>query len=189
MTNLFNLLGTFHPLSDGLKGFLRENLTAVSFPNRHILLEVPKVASHIYYLKDGFAMSYTFNREGKITENFWKADQIIVAFESFIYQRPSYEVIQLVGPGDLLCLSYEKMQEMYAKFPEANVIGRLLMTQYYARLRKRLRMLKHADHLNQYQKLLTYYPNIERVVTQRSIATYLGITPQTLARIKRNRSL
>lgn len=189
MIDLLNLLGTFHPLSDGLKGFLRENLTAVSFPNRHILLEVPKIASHIYYLEDGFAMSYTFNREGKITENFWKPGQIIVAFESFVYQRPSYEVIQLVGPSDLLCLSYDKMQEMYVEFPEANVMGRLMMTQHYARLRKRLRMLKHADHLSQYQKILQYYPNIERIVTQQAIATYLGITPQTLARIKRNQSI
>lgn len=186
MTDLFNLLGTFHPLSDELQSFLRENLTAVSFPNRHILLEVPKVSSHIYYLKDGFAQSYTFNREGKITENFWKPGQIIVAFESFVFQRPSYEVIQLVAPSDLLCLSYEKMQDMYAKFPEANLIGRLLISHHYARLRKRLRVFKQGNHLDQYERLLQYYPKIERIVTQRAIATYLGITPQTLARIKRN---
>jgi CRP-like cAMP-binding protein len=185
MKNLIAYLETFHPLSDGLKSYLTDNLVPASFPTRHMLLEVPKVASHLYYLSDGFAMSYTLNREGKVTENFWKKGQIIVAFESFVYQRPSFEVIQLLSPSDLLCLSYDKMQEMYTAFPETNLISRLLISQHCMRLKRRVRMMKYGNYQDQYRKLLEHYPNLERIVTQRSIATYLGITPQSLGRIKR----
>ena len=186
MKNLIAYLETFHPLSDGLKSYLTDNLVPASFPTRHMLLEVPKVASHLYYLSDGFAMSYTLNREGKVTENFWKKGQIIVAFESFVYQRPSLEVIQLLVPSDLICISFETMQKMLSDFPDANILYRFILNQHYTQTRKRLRMLKRADHYGQYQHLLKNYPEIERITTQRSIASYLGVTPQTLSRMKRN---
>jgi len=189
MKNLFAYLEKFQPLSEELKSYLTDTLIPQSFPARHPLLEVPKVASHIYYLQDGFAMSYTYNREGKTTENFWKAGQIIVAFESFMYQRPSFEVIQLVKPSDLLCMSYEAVITMFEKFPESNRIYRQLINQHHIHIKKRLRLLKQQDHPDQYRKLKERFPEIERMVTQRAIATYLGITPQTLARIKRSHNL
>lgn len=186
MNDLLTYLESFQPMSNELKSYLKEKLIPVSFPARHLLLEVPKISSHVYYLREGFAMSYTYGRDGKVTQNFWKPGEIVVAFESFMYQRPSLEVIQLMVPSDLYCLSYEAMIEMFASFPEANSVGRIMMNEHYSRLLKRLNMLKHADYIGQYRKLLEYFPAIERIVTQRSIATYLGITPQTLARIKRN---
>jgi CRP-like cAMP-binding protein len=185
MKDLLAYLETFHPLSEALKSYLAKNVVPVSFPSRHILLEVPKIASHIYYLSDGFAMSYTLSRDGKVTENFWKKGQIIIAFESFVYQKPSFEVIQLLRPSDLICISFETMSHMLDTVPDANTLYRLILQQHYAQTRKRLRMLKYSDPFSQYQNLLATYPDIERIATQRSIATYLGVTPQTLSRIKR----
>jgi CRP-like cAMP-binding protein len=187
MNNLIDYLDSFQPMSAELRAFLNEKVIAVSFPARHTLLEVPKVASHLYYIKQGFAMSYSYGQDGKVTENFWKVGEVAVAFESFVFQRPSLEVIQLVVPSDLCCLSYESMMEMFRRFPEANGMYRLLMNQHYVRLQRRLKMLKYADYPGQYQKLLERFRGIEQIVTQRSIATYLGIAPQTLARIKRFR--
>lgn len=119
MENLLNFLQTFQPLSSDLRTYLRDNLISASFPARHVLLEVPKVASHIYYIADGAAMSYRYDRDGKIIESFWKTGDLAVAFESYIYQRPSLEVIQLLTPCDLLCLSHSTMTEMFILFPEA----------------------------------------------------------------------
>ncbi|MBX2896820.1 MAG: Crp/Fnr family transcriptional regulator [Cyclobacteriaceae bacterium] len=185
MRNLITYLETFHPLSEDLKHYLNEKVVQVSFPSGHVLLDVPKVASHVYYLQDGLGVSYSFTREGKITEHFWKPGQLMIAFESFFYQRPTLETLQLLKASDLLCLSYEALEELFTRFPEANIIYRHVMNLHYLKLGHQLKLQKHGDGANLYHKFLQDFPGIERNVTQQSIANYLGITPQNLARIKR----
>lgn len=185
MKNLIRHLESFYSVSEALKIYLYEKLVPVSFPSGHILLEVPKIASHVYYLNDGLGVSYSFNREGRITEHFWKPGQFMLAFESFFYQRPTLETLQLLTASDLLCLSYEVLGELFNRFPEANIIYRHLMNQHYLKLQQQLKLQKHGDVADLYHKLLQDFPGIERTVTQQSIANYLGITPQNLARIKR----
>lgn len=184
-TTLFNYLESFHPLSEDLKRFLNEQLIYLSFPKGHILLDVAKVATHAYFLNDGFAMSYSFNREGRITENFWKPGQVIIAFESFFYQKPSLEVIELMKASDLLCISYETIEHILTRFPESHQLYRSMMNRQYLHVLKRVHMLKLNDLTQQYNKLLNTFPGLELIVTQKAIATYLGIAPQSLARIKR----
>ncbi len=188
MNELIALLETIHPLTDALKKHLQEHLIPLVFPSRHILLEAPRVASHIYYLEEGFAMSYTYSDDGKITESFFKPGQLVLSFESFVNQKPSFEFIQLLKPSKVICISYETMLEVLTNYPESNEIYRSLMNEHYVKLQKQIRAMKRADHKSEYLKLRDLYPDIEKIVTQRAIASYLGITPQALARIKRNMS-
>ncbi len=182
---LFALLESLHPLSEDFKSALSERIVPLSFPKGHQLLEVPKIASHAYFLNEGFAMSYSFSTAGKITESFWKPGQIIVAFESFFGQKPSLEVIELMKPSELLSISYEVVEQLLTRFPEALGLYRAMMHWHYTHIRRRLRNMKVSDHADQYNKLLKTFPDLELTVSQRSIATYLGIAPQSLARIKR----
>jgi CRP/FNR family transcriptional regulator, anaerobic regulatory protein len=180
----FKMLETLHPLSDEFKEFLKTNLIPLSLPARHILLDVPKVASHVYFLNEGFAMSYTVSITGKITESFWKPGQLIVAFESFFEQKASIEVIQLMKPSELLGISYETVTQSLARFPEAEILYRIIINRHYAHARSRVRKMKSVNHTEQYDNLLRIFPGLELIVSQRAIATYLGIAPQSLARIR-----
>lgn len=185
--SFLQMLETLHPLSDEFKEFVRDNVIPLSLPARHILVDVPKVASHAYFLIEGFAMSYTLSAAGKITESFWKSGQVVVAFESFFEQKPSMEVIQLMKPGELLGISYETMVQSLGRFPEAQILYRIMMNRQVAHIKGRLRKMKSANHAAQYTRLLQVFPGLELIVSQRAIATYLGIAPQSLARIRRRR--
>lgn len=185
----FSVLDLYHPLSDDFKKFLRDALIPLSVPARHILLDVPRVASHVYFLQEGFAVSYTLSAAGKITEGFWKPGQLILSFESFFEQKPSLEVIQLVTSSELLGVSYEAVNEALLRFPEAQVLYRVMLNKHYLHVRKRLRDIKFSNHAAQYSKLRQIFPGLELIVSQRTIATYLGIAPQSLARIKRRRDV
>jgi len=107
----FNLLESFHPLSDDFKNALEKELIPMSLPKNHVLLQAPKISSHAYILNEGFAMSYSFSMGKKVTENFWKSGEIMVAFESFFEQKPSNMFIQLMKPSDILCISYPSVAE------------------------------------------------------------------------------
>lgn len=182
---LFNVLAAYHPLSDDFKKALEKELIPLSLPKNHLLLEAPKISTHAYFLDKGFAMSYSFLEGKKITENFWKSGQIMMAFESFFERTPSREFVQLMQKSEVLCISYDSMQKMFELFPEAHRIYRGIMNRHYALSRARIRDLQRLKASQRLEKLLAAFPEIELIVSQEAIASYLGITAQSLARMKR----
>lgn len=182
---LFDVLASFHPLSASFKRALEKELIPLSLPKHHILLEAPNISTHAYFLEKGFAMSYSYLNNKKTTEEFWKSKQIIVAFESFFEQTPSLETIELMKKSDVLCISYESVQRMFELFPEAQRIHRAFMNRHYAQSQTRIRDMQRLKAKQRLDKLLSTFPRIEMIVSQDAIASYLGITPQSLARLKR----
>jgi len=182
---LFNVLAAYHALSEDFKKALKKELIPLSLPKNHLLLEAPRIASHAFFLEKGFAMSYSFFNGKKVTETFWRSGQIMVAFESFFEQTPSMGFIQLMRKSDVLCISYDSVQRMFELFPEAQRIYRGIMNRHYSQIHARIRDMQRLRASQRLEKLLVTFPNIEMIVSQDAIASYLGITAQSLARIKR----
>lgn len=184
---LRDTLSALHPLSSEFWSALEERLTLLSFPKHHKLLEAPAISNHAYYLNDGFAMSYFFHDGKKHIENFWQPSQIILSPKSFFEQVASKEFIQLTAPSEVLCISHKDVFHLFDLYKEALAIYRYVMNQYYERARERIWDIHHLTADERFTKLLVTYPLIEQHVSQEQIASYLGITPQTLSRLKRNR--
>lgn len=184
---LFSALSAIHPITDAFKDAVEKVLTPLSLPAYFLLLEAPKIAEYACFLDEGFAMSYVFVKGRKHVENFWSSGQFIISVSSFFEQVPSREFIQLRDNSEILCLSYAEVRKLFHTFPEAHAIYCLMMNQYYESSRERTRDMQQLTAEGRYDKLIQSYPVVERHVTQEDIASYLGITPQSLSRIKRRR--
>lgn len=182
---LFTVLSSIHLIRPEFRTAIEQSLTALSLPKDHLLLEATKVAECVYFLEEGFAMSYTFVKGKKQVECFWHSGQIMVSARSFFEQVPSQEFIQLRAPCELLCMSYPRIHHLFEVFPEAHVIYRVIMNQYYEHSRERTRDLQHLTAVERYEKLIQHYPNIEQHLTQHELASYLGIAPQSFSRLKK----
>lgn len=185
MEGLFGLLSTIHPLSPTVREAIEKELAALSLPKDYLLLEAPRVADHAYYLNTGFALTFSYINGEKQIDAFWKAGQIMFSARSLFEQIPSTENIQLVQQSDLLCISYKSIMKLFETFPEVNFIYRVVMNQYYENLRERIRDLQLLSAVDRYKKLLNDFRGIEQIIPQEYIASYLGITPQSLSRIRR----
>jgi CRP/FNR family transcriptional regulator, anaerobic regulatory protein len=183
---LFSLLASIHPISPGFRSAIERVLTPLSLPQYHLLLEATKISECAYFLDDGFAMSYTFVKGKQQVDSFWKSGQIMLSARSFFEQVPSQEFIQLRTPSELFCVTHASMLDLFQRFPEANFIYRVIMNQYYEHSRERTRDLQHLTAMERYEKLIRYFPDVEQHVTQKHIASYLGIAPQSFSRIKRD---
>jgi CRP-like cAMP-binding protein len=150
-----------------------------------MLVEAPEVQGHFYFLKKGFAMGYTYRESLREVDKFWKPGQIIVSIQSFIEQVPALENIQLMENSEVLCVSYADIQELFRQFPEATGLYRILVSHHMERMQRRVRDTLRLTALQRFEKLLRVFPSIEQTVTQESIASYLGISAQSLSRIKR----
>ena len=184
---LFRVLSAITTLTPEFKIAIEQELTLLSLPKQYMLLEAPKIATHAYFIIDGFAMCYTFVKGNKQIECFWKAGQIMFSAKSFFEQVPSKEFIQLMVQSDVLCISYASVMRLFGAYPEAHFIYSVVMNKYYEQSRQRVRDLQQLNAIERYEKLLATFSNIEQLIPQEQIASYLGITPQSLSRIKRRK--
>lgn len=183
--NLLDVLAGIVPLSDGFKEAVQRLTVRLSLPRKYRLLQAPQVADQAYFLEKGYAMSYHFVRGKRKVETFWASGHIMLSPKSFFERVPSTEFIELIEQSDVLCLNHGSVQQLLRDFEEARYIHQVVMNQYAERERQRLHDRQYLRAEEQYEKLLATFPGIEQHVTQRAIASYMGITAQSLCRMKR----
>ncbi len=184
---LFNMLSAIRPLSTDFKKALEKELVHLSLPKNHLLLEAPRVSDQIFFLERGFAMGYTFVEGRRQIDSFWATGQMIISIKSFFEQLPAKEFIQLIEQSEVLCISYASVLRLMDKFPESHFIWRGITNQYYEYCKERIYEIQFLNAVERYQKLLLNYPGIEQRIPQDHIAAFLGITPQSLSRLKKRR--
>ena len=185
--SLVNALSAIHSLSDEFRESLEKELIPLSLPKHHMLLEAPRVAEFAYFVKKGFAMSFSYDDGKKIIEGFWKAGQIMTIAASYYNRVPSVESIQLMEKTDLLCLSRAGLDRLFEQHMEAHYLYHKIMNCYYSKCRTRIHEIQRLSALERFDHLLVAFPEIEQLVPQENIASYLSITPQSLSRLKRER--
>ncbi len=182
---LMKVLSGVHPLSKAFEKSLLKELIPVSFPKNYLIVEIPRVAGHVYFLENGFAMSYSFEKRKKIVEGFWKKDQLVTSTTSFCEQVPSKENIQLMADSDLIGFSFQSLQKLFELHQETHYLYHKIIYRHYEQSRARIYEIQRRSAAERFEKLQHTFPDIEQYVPQESIASYLAITPQSLSRIKR----
>ena len=182
---LFQVLSLIHPLSDEFKLAIQSEAEYKCLPKNYVLLETPNISDFIHFLIHGLAVSYTFRGSKKYIEWIWKNDQIILSPKSFFERVPSSESVQVIVQSEVLFFSHSSVMRLLNEYPEAHFIYRVIMNEYYELSRERIREIQSLQGGERLYNLKRKFPGIEKVIPQEQIASYLGVTPQSLSRIKR----
>jgi len=185
LTKLFTQLNAMSPLSEGFESDLKKRVLILSLPKNHCLVEIAKVADHAYFLNSGFAMAFRYIGGRKHVEELYKAGSIVVSPKSFFSRMPSVESIQLLEDSEVLHLSYEDLIALFSAHPVAHKLCEVTLSQYYEESRERIHDLQYLSAVERYEKLERTFPKVEQLLPQEYVASYLGIAPQSLSRIKR----
>lgn len=139
---------------------------------------------HLYFLQQGALRGY-YTLEGKeITHWFGFENDFVTSFHSFITGQPAVESIQLLQGSILWNISREKLNELLDRFPEIERLVRIIYENYYIRLEERFINSQFKSASERYQNLLEQAPHIVERVPLGYIASYLGISQETLSRIR-----
>jgi CRP-like cAMP-binding protein len=185
LENLYRVLSAIQPVSEKFRRALEKEIISLAFPANHKLLEAPRISDHVFFLDTGLAMTYRFVNGEKLIEKFWAAGEIILSVRSFFEQVPTVEFIELLSRGDVLFISHKSLNALAANFPEVDYYYRAVMNQYHEQAADRIHDIQHFTSLEHLKKLLLRYPTLEQHISQEQIASYLGIAPQSLSRLKR----
>ncbi len=128
----------------------------------------------IYNLKDGVEVNTCFCTEGTITSS----------LASFSSGNPSQEVIQAIEDSTIVVLQKQHLLRFYEQNPTWQAVGRLLTEKECMRLSERATSLSFETALEKYRGLLNTQPDIINRVPVQDIASHIGVTRETLSRIR-----
>ncbi|TXB67135.1 Crp/Fnr family transcriptional regulator [Vicingus serpentipes] len=164
--------------------WLEKNIDQFSCKKNEILLHERKICNHLYYLQSGMLTSHYLMDAKEICNWIAIEDDIATSYYSFISRNPSYEVVECIEAAIIQSISYSKIQEMYTLFPETERVGRLILEEYYSRLDERLISIQFKSAKERYRLLFETRPEIIKRAPLGLIASYLGMTQETLSRVR-----
>ena len=133
-------------------------------------------------------MVRSFYQKGKTEITIWFAyeGQKAVSISSLFTGKPSRETVECVEDCDLLCISNKDLQELYSRYECMNTIGRRMVEEYCNILDDRVYSLQVMSATERYKDLMEYEPEIIKRAPLSNIASFLGISQETLSRIRHN---
>jgi CRP-like cAMP-binding protein len=182
---LFRELGKLARFSTAFKGALGRELSSATLPEGHRLFKAGAVADQVYFLESGLAMSYTESRGQKIVDAFFGPGELVTAPGSFIGQTASKQSVLLLEKCKVSWLSHASALKLLASYAEARFLLTTVLSRYMDHELAQRLCQKRLPALVRYRHLLKRLPALSDSTTQEDIASYLGITPQSLSRLLR----
>lgn len=147
-----------------------------------------QICNHIGFLNKGILRVYYLENGKEFTSyfNFGNRNPMISAFTSFITRQPSKESIHALEDAEIALIHYDKLQQMYEGSFALQKLGRLMAEYNYVLAMERIYSLQHQTAAERYQQLLKIYPQLINHIPHHYIASYLGITPESLSRIRKS---
>jgi CRP-like cAMP-binding protein len=181
---LLNHIQNYSPLSAKAQYALHDCFEQVVLSKNEYLLMEGKICRHLYFLQQG-ALRGFYNLDGKeITHWFGFENDFVTSFHSFITQQPAVENIQLLEGSILWAISKETLAGLFNQYHEIERLVRIVYEKYYIRLEERYVNAQFKTATERYQNLLQQTPHILERVPLGHIASYLGISQETLSRIR-----
>ncbi len=190
MEPLFRILTFIAPFSGALRRRFEDFIVRRSYPKKFHLLKEGEVAHHIYFICSGSARAFYYDHEGREhTTWFMSENDLMISVYSFYTQQPAAENIELLEDSVLLTMTWNQLNTIYAEFPEYNYHGRRVTEKYYIIAEERAILLRTKKPSERYQLLLKNQPGILKHASLGQIATFLGITQETLSRIRARKEI
>ncbi|MCX2477110.1 Crp/Fnr family transcriptional regulator [Pedobacter sp. MC2016-05] len=184
--NLFNLFDNIYPLKDEIKSAIIANSEVIEVAKKTKILSVGERSNTIYFIVKGAARIFYLDKEGKETNTwFLFENQLLISVYSFYTGNPSFEYIESLEHSKLIAVKREKLDELYLNFMEFNFSGRKLTEFYHMQNEIQANELRMLSAKERYQNLLERNPQLFQRVSLGHLASYLGISQETLSRIRK----
>lgn len=160
--------------------------TARAVPKGAYLLAPGQVCEHVFFARSGLLRLYYVDAEGReVNCRFTAAPGFLTDFQSFLSQQPSRYYWQALQASEVLAFRHADVQRLYRESAGWERFGRLMAEYVYQQVNERLELLQFMTPTQRYEHLRATRPALLGQVSQFQLASYLGIQPESLSRIRR----
>lgn len=172
-------------LNEEEKAILEKAFSRRSVPKKFKLIEEGKVAKELFFINQGLIRLY-YNKEGEeITGFIFQEGLFASCYDSFLRQAPSIQVLETLEDCDLLVIDKEGMDQLYEKLPVMHIIVRKIAEQRFINAQQILSSFILDSPEERYLKFEENHKDLLFRVPQHYIASFLGITPVSMSRIRK----
>ncbi len=174
-------------LTDEQFGLISDKLKIREFDKGEMILMKGEVSSHVYFVLEGLLRSYSIDSKGKThiiqfaPEQWWLSER-----NGILFNEESEFFLDAIEATKAVVLPKDFMNEAAKVVPCINDLNSKMLNNAIRFMQKRINMLLSATAEERYLDFIKLYPNLTLRVPQWMIASYLGITPESLSRVRKD---
>lgn len=186
MTNekIINSIKQMTGFTDSDLGSVLKHFETKSIKKKTNILEAGTTAKEVYFILNGCIRLFYMKDGEDISAYFFTEKMFAGAYDSFISQKPSRHSIETLENCEVLAISYKALQELFIEFPKMNEFVRKVLEERFVSLHELFTSQILDSPEERYLNLQKERPDLLQRIPQHQIATFLGITPVSLSRIR-----
>jgi CRP-like cAMP-binding protein len=184
---LQNAITTISPLSFESMDAFHQSWKHWSVKKDHLLLKENTVSDYIYFIEKGVARIYYYKNGKEITEWIALDGQFFLSITSFFQRVPSHLIIQTIETSEVFGIHHDDFMKLADKHHDIERLLRKMVTSSLILSQVRMDSIQFESAQQRYERLLQTTPQIVQRVSLTYIASFLGITLETLSRIRSQR--
>lgn len=189
ISSLIATLDYFYPVSEGIKNYIKKHSYSCSFRKGKLLLKAGQICEHIYFIKKGAVRGFIKEGTKDITTWITAENELVSSISALDMREPALENMQAIENCELLALTYADYQNLYIRFPEFNIVARKVLQKYYQDAEGRAFIARLTNAERKYRLFITMYGHLANRIPLKYIASFLGITLETLSRVRKRLAL
>lgn len=184
-SELLTLLGKITTLDKKEEELLKNSFKPFFLAKGSFFLKAGEVNRHVGFLQKGLVRYFVFKDEEESTFEFTKEGEFIADYQSFNNKTASIQNIQAIEDCEMLIINYENVQTIFNTTKNGNLMGRHIIEHRFDVMVNQLLAIYMQDHEERYKRFVEQYSDLTQRIPQYLIASYVGVKPPSLSRIRR----
>ena len=186
MINIRRAINNIIKISDQEWSLFENIITLQTYNAKTQIVKNGSVARFIYFIEEGLTRVYHLSHGKEINTYFACDNQFISTYASIITQTPSHEILETIADSVILKINFQGLHQLFEKHPKFEKLGRVLAEKNYLCINDRTVMMQTQTAKEKYLNFINNHDQkIVQQIPQRFIASYLGITPESLSRVRK----
>jgi len=185
--NVIEYINSFVPLSEEAEKYISATVRREILPKNTLLHRADEVCEKVYFIEKGLVRWFYCNENGKeVTDSFASENSFVTAFDSFFQRQPSRYFIEVLEDSIVYSMTAAEVEAELEEFPETQKVTHLILVQIIEQMLNKNAALQFRTAKERYRFVTEKHPEILQRASLFHVASYLGITPETLSRIRKN---
>ena len=184
MEGFFKAANQYVDLTPESKEALASIIVCQTVPKGNIILRPNSVCNHIHFVESGLLRTF-YDMDGRdVTDWLSPEDSFSCSILSFINRQPDRRGIEALEDSTLTSIQYYELDQLFLRYPDIERLGRMFYGLGITMIQQRFDALHFHTALERYQHLMDTQPTLIQRTPLNMLASYLGMTKETLSRIR-----
>ena len=184
MQNIRRYFEKFVDINDFIWSLFTEKLKSETYPKGSVILKMGEIENYVSVIEEGAVRFVIPNEDAETTFGFAFQGHFFSAYDSFVFQKPSKYQIETLTDVKVWRISHQDLNNLFDNTREGNLVGRQIAEQFFCGKQNRELSLLTKTATERYYNLFKHQPQLIKEIPLKYIASYIGITPQALSRIR-----